>query len=112
MPICRDYFSTFYWLGMQVHSCDFTANERDFSGSTPLHYAAASGQSDCLTWLLKNGASITLDNLGGSPLHDAAEQGHLEVMECHLIFLLLLKHLASVAVCPNSRETWLRSRSH
>ena len=30
-----------------------------------------------LDWLLENGAKLMVDNLGGSPLHDAAEHGRL-----------------------------------
>ncbi len=30
-------------------------------------------------WLLANGADVLQDNLGGTPLHDAAEHGRLEV---------------------------------
>ena len=32
-----------------------------------------------LDWLLENGAKLMVDNLGGSPLHDAAEHGRLHV---------------------------------
>ena len=35
--------------------------------------------SQVLEWLLENGAKIMTDNLGGSPLHDAAEHGRLHV---------------------------------
>ena len=35
-----------------------------------------------LDWLLENGAKLMVDNLGGSPLHDAAEHGRLHVSTC------------------------------
>ena len=35
-------------------------------------------QVDCLEWLLDHGGSVRdKDNLGGTPLHDAAEQGQV-----------------------------------
>ena len=32
-----------------------------------------------LRWLLTHGAKVETDDLGGTPLHDAAEHGQLEV---------------------------------
>ena len=37
------------------------------------------GHVQVLRWLLTHGAQIEEDDLGGTPLHDAAEQGQLEV---------------------------------
>lgn len=72
--------------------------ERDNDGATPLHFAAAKGMftsfdacriTDAtflvkghvhvMKWLLANGATIDRDDLGGTPLHDAAEHGSIEV---------------------------------
>ncbi len=75
-------------------------NARDFNGATPLHYgkkyhhqftfvvlmliflflkkACSSGDSNLVAYLLSNGARITLDKYGNSPLHDCAIGGHLE----------------------------------
>ena len=55
-------------------------NDRDSDGATALHFAAGKGHAHILEWLLENGAQIILDNLGGSPLHDAAEHGRLQVV--------------------------------
>ena len=32
-----------------------------------------------MKWLLANGATVDKDDLGGTPLHDAAEHGSIEV---------------------------------
>lgn len=62
-------------------------NERDFDGTTPLHYAASKGHSHVIEWLIKEGgARIILDNLGGSPLHSAAQLGQNKV---NLAFFLV-----------------------
>lgn len=73
--------------------------ERDNDGATPLHFAAAkgiyllvrvwltdakflvtvTGHVHVMKWLLANGATIDRDDLGGTPLHDAAEHGSIEV---------------------------------
>jgi len=37
------------------------------------------GHTLALKWLLSHGAKIEKDDLGGTPLHDAAEHGQLEV---------------------------------
>ena len=37
-----------------------------------------------LKWLLSNGGKVERDDLGGTPLHDAAEHGQLEVILCSL----------------------------
>ena len=53
--------------------------ERDNYGATALHFASSRGHSGVVRWLLDNGASCDKDQLGGTPLHDAAEHGQLEV---------------------------------
>lgn len=38
---------------------------------------------ECLEWILDNGGSTTdRDNLGGTPVHDAAEQGQVKPDTC------------------------------
>ena len=37
------------------------------------------GHVHVLRWLLTHGARVETDDLGGTPLHDAAEHGQLEV---------------------------------
>lgn len=34
-----------------------------------------------LQWLIRHGAKVEKDDLGGTPLHDAAEHGQLEARE-------------------------------
>ena len=48
-------------------------NARDKYGRTPLHYAAATAQYQCVLSLVANGASLTsLDQFNRTPLHYAA----------------------------------------
>lgn len=37
------------------------------------------GRTKILQWLLSHGCGTKTDDLGGTPLHDAAEHGQLEV---------------------------------
>ncbi|XP_070208044.1 espin-like [Littorina saxatilis] len=65
------------WL---IQEQGLNPNERDFDGATPLHYAASKGHTELVDWMLREGgARIILDNLGGSPLHTAAEFGNNKV---------------------------------
>lgn len=65
---------------LQIKDQGLNPNERDFDGATPLHYAASQGHKDIVQWLMKEGgARIILDNLGGSPLHNAAELNQNQV---------------------------------
>ena len=41
------------------------------------------GHVNVLRWLLSHGGSVETDDLGGTPLHDAAEHGQLEVSSRH-----------------------------
>lgn len=44
-------------------------NEKDCDGRTPLHYAAESGKSRCIPFLLQKGASIEIrDKYNKTPL--------------------------------------------
>ena len=48
-------------------------NARDKYGRSPLHYAAATAQYQCVLSLVANGASLTnLDKFNRTPLHYAA----------------------------------------
>lgn len=48
-------------------------------GATALHFAARGGHTPILDRLLLMGAPVTRDSWGGTPLHDAAENGQMEV---------------------------------
>lgn len=65
----------------QVKEQGCNANDRDLDGASCLHFAATNGRASVVAWMMKEGgAKVTLDNLGGSPLHNAAELGHFEVL--------------------------------
>lgn len=54
-------------------------SEQDKDGATAMHFAASRGHAKVLSWLLLHGGEIAADLWGGTPLHDAAENGELEV---------------------------------
>lgn len=47
--------------------------------ATALHFAASGGHHQILGCLLRMGSKINKDYWGGTPLHDAAENGEIEV---------------------------------
>uniref|UniRef100_A0A8C5C1N8 Uncharacterized protein n=1 Tax=Gadus morhua TaxID=8049 RepID=A0A8C5C1N8_GADMO len=51
---------------------------QDREGATALHFAASRGHRRLLETLLHLGSKVTRDYWGGTPLHDAAENGELE----------------------------------
>ncbi|XP_035991915.1 espin isoform X6 [Fundulus heteroclitus] len=57
---------------------DVSLADRDGDGATAMHFAASRGHAKVLSWLLLHGGEIVTDNWGGTPLHDAAENGELE----------------------------------
>uniref|UniRef100_A0A673TJD9 Espin n=1 Tax=Suricata suricatta TaxID=37032 RepID=A0A673TJD9_SURSU len=63
------------WL---VSCTDVSLSERDNDGATAMHFAASRGHAKVLSWLLLHGGEISPDLWGGTPLHDAAENGELE----------------------------------
>lgn len=52
---------------------------QDREGATALHFAATRGHCCILEKLLHMGSKVIRDYWGGTPLHDAAENGELEV---------------------------------
>ncbi|XP_034166453.1 espin-like protein [Pangasianodon hypophthalmus] len=62
---------------------------QDVNGATALHFAASEGHHRILERLLLMGAKILRDHWGGTPLHDAAENGELECCR------ILLEHHVS-----------------
>lgn len=63
------------WL---VSFTEFSLSDKDGDGATAMHFAASRGHAKVLSWLLLHGGEIVTDNWGGTPLHDAAENGELE----------------------------------
>lgn len=66
-------------LPAQVSCTDVSLSEQDKDGATAMHFAASRGHTKVLSWLLLHGGEISADLWGGTPLHDAAENGELEV---------------------------------
>uniref|UniRef100_A0A8C8VNQ4 Espin n=1 Tax=Pelusios castaneus TaxID=367368 RepID=A0A8C8VNQ4_9SAUR len=63
------------WL---MNFTNISLSEQDDDGATAMHFAASRGHAKVLSWLLLHGGEITTDHWGGTPLHDAAENGELE----------------------------------
>uniref|UniRef100_A0A8B9JEY0 Espin like b n=1 Tax=Astyanax mexicanus TaxID=7994 RepID=A0A8B9JEY0_ASTMX len=57
---------------------DIDVSCQDQNGATALHFAASEGHHRILERLLLMGARVVRDGWGGTPLHDAAENGELE----------------------------------
>ncbi|XP_040009542.1 espin isoform X2 [Xiphias gladius] len=57
---------------------EISLTDKDGDGATAMHFAASRGHAKVLSWLLLHGGEIVTDSWGGSPLHDAAENGELE----------------------------------
>ncbi|XP_038605245.1 espin-like protein [Tachyglossus aculeatus] len=72
---CRGHYSLVIWL---VTFTDVGLAAQDDEGATALHFAARWGHTPIVDRLLLMGAEITKDHWGGTPLHDAAENGQLE----------------------------------
>jgi hypothetical protein len=63
---------------------NINVNLKDWSGSTPLHYAAENGHVEIARLLLQNGAEVNVkNNRGNTPLHCAAYHGHIDIL--HLL---------------------------
>ncbi|XP_062306068.1 LOW QUALITY PROTEIN: espin-like protein [Osmerus eperlanus] len=68
-------------LALVVWLANFTelsVSSQDQEGATAVHFAACGGHHRVLERLLRMGAALTRDRWGGTPLHDAAENGELE----------------------------------
>ncbi|XP_059731720.1 espin isoform X3 [Bos taurus] len=72
------HISVIVWL---VSCTDVSLSEKDKDGATAMHFAASRGHAKVLSWLLLHGGEIVADLWGGTPLHDAAENGELESVE-------------------------------
>lgn len=66
---------------MQIEDQGVDPNLKDADGATPVHFAASCGHIDALKLLLKHGGQITIDRYGKSPIDDALQNDHTEVIE-------------------------------
>ncbi|KAM9505107.1 LOW QUALITY PROTEIN: espin-like [Salvelinus alpinus] len=57
---------------------EISLSDQDGDGATAMHFAASRGHAKVLSWLLLHGGEIITDSWGGTPLHNAAENGELE----------------------------------
>ncbi|XP_041061557.1 espin-like protein [Carcharodon carcharias] len=57
---------------------DIDVSAQDNEGATAMHFAASGGHAETLDKLIRMGVRILKDHWGGTPLHDAAENGELE----------------------------------
>lgn len=77
---------------------DVSLSCQDRDGATALHFAASRGHYCILERLLHMGSKVIKDYWGGTPLHDAAENGELKVKHNYSIFLLSLLLFAVTVV--------------
>lgn len=67
------------FISVQMNFTNISLSDRDNAGATAMHFSASRGHAKVLSWLLLHGGEIVTDSWGGTPLHDAAENGELEV---------------------------------
>lgn len=76
---------------MIKHGCDINAG--DYDARTPLHLSASENQINVIKYLVNLKVNINpIDRWGNSPLYDAIENNHNEVVE------ILLKNGAKLFV--------------
>ncbi|XP_047198794.1 espin-like protein isoform X2 [Hippoglossus stenolepis] len=66
------------WL---VTFTDVSMSSQDRDGATALHFAASRGHYCILERLLHLGSKVITDYWGGTPLHDASENGEMETLQ-------------------------------
>ncbi|XP_078420766.1 espin-like protein [Cetorhinus maximus] len=67
---------------------DIDLSAQDNEGATAMHFAASGGHAETLDKLIRMGERIQKDHWGGTPLHDAAENGELECCQ-----ILVMNHV-------------------
>ena len=76
-------------------------NTKDKKGATPLHVACEYNRLEMVKWLLKRGADPTIiDELNGTPLHWAARDGNLKIVQT----LFTLSSISNVGINILNRE--------
>ncbi|KAI6198254.1 Ankyrin repeat protein [Aphelenchoides fujianensis] len=62
--------------------CSLKRSATNNNGQVPLHYACSKNNAKITKLLLENGAEVNVaDKYGNTPLHRAASQGHMEVLQ-------------------------------
>ncbi|XP_015282297.1 PREDICTED: espin-like protein [Gekko japonicus] len=69
------HYAVVIWLATFT---DINLGAQDEEGATALHFAAREGHTTIVDRLFLMGAEVVLDHWGGTPLHDAAENGQLK----------------------------------
>ncbi|XP_023678025.1 espin-like protein [Paramormyrops kingsleyae] len=82
------HYALVVWL---TSFTDVNISSQDKEGATALHFAASGGHQRILERLLRMEATVLKDGLGGTPLHNAAENGEVECCR------LLVAHGVSLA---------------
>lgn len=75
-----------YACCLQASFTDISLSSQDNEGATALHFAASGGHCRILERLLRTGSKVIKDDWGGTPLHDAAENGEMEVWPRFCVF--------------------------
>ncbi|KAL4630708.1 espin-like protein [Arapaima gigas] len=78
------HYALVVWLASFT---DISLSCQDREGATPLHFAASGGHPRILERLFRMGAKVIKDYWGGTPLHDAAENGELEARCCRVLLV-------------------------
>lgn len=73
------FLSFFSFHSKQVACTGISLTCRDRDGASAMHFAASRGHHCILEKLLSLGSKVVKDHWGGSPLHNAAQNGELEV---------------------------------
>jgi ankyrin repeat protein len=69
-------------LGETAACYPIDVNHKDFDDMTALHYSALEGHTECVKYLLENGANIeAVTQFRRKPIHFAALRGHTEVLD-------------------------------
>lgn len=76
---CFSFLFLFYSHPKQVACTDISLTCRDRDGTSAMHFAASRGHRCILEKLLSLGSKVEKDHWGGTPLHNAAQNGELEV---------------------------------
>lgn len=77
---------------------DFSVNSTDNFGNSALHHAVANHNKLWLTYFIKNGANLSLQNIdGNTPLHIAAIFNYKEIFE------ILIKENKEISLLPNNK---------